>query len=289
MYSTIGFANTGQVVFFRYIPDLMHAAVPEISSAIFKKLRENIASVSMHTKPVTEGCWQAASVRVTNELEVGIPVRFELKSRIFMAQTIDNKPIIIASNYWAHTGPNLREMQNLMPKDKKGNFLIKLPSIVPIKKDEEYDLLDTFEVQNSPYSAAANSLRLGMGQINPYAVMLRAERIGIKVLYMYDRELFTEKHPLATNIGHRNLGIFVEDGREYSELAVASAKPIIIGGSEYKGAVIGKFAHVMRNYKEAPIAADAYRAAGMFEQVVNKAMNMHGVRQILGAGKWLQN
>ena len=89
-----------------------------------------------------------------------------------MAETINGEPIIVLSNYSANREAKMHKLKEILPKDRQGNCLINLPYALSARKTGHYDLLDTMTIQDSPYAKAAEALQLGMGQINPYAVML---------------------------------------------------------------------------------------------------------------------
>lgn len=274
----IGFAETGQVVFYSYILDLLQAGVPALTVEIFRKLQGTIPNTSMHTKPPTEGCLQAASVRVNNDLQIGVRLPHELKTRMFMAETIDGDPIIVLTNSRANFKTELPQVKALLPRDRAGKPLINLPHALSIKKSGDYDPLDEVSNGDSPYSKAANSLKLGMGQINPYAAMIMAERSGIKILCLYDSDLLkpsvlTGNNHLTTNAGHRSLGVFVEEGLAYVELAIANAKKLNIAGNEVPGAIVGDLGIVINEdkYKEPNQLGHVYRAATVFQNAVHSS------------------
>ena len=279
MNKLVDYTRTGQLVFFAY-RDYVRGVAPAFTSDIFKTIASEIPSASMHIKPATDGCIQAASVRVTNDMKIGVRLRHELKSRMFMAKTVEGEPIIIMANYRANFLFNAQKLKSLLPRDKNSNSLIKLPFSAGLKKDQEFDQLDLMDDVDSPYAAAKNALSLGMGQINPFSVMMRAEQMRVKLISLYDNDLFSsslryvydkDTH-LTTNVGHRNWGIYVEKGHDYLDLAIASAKPLVINDTEYKGAIVGDFAEIIlehkKPYREPTELAHIYRAAQVFDDAV---------------------
>lgn len=257
---------TGQVILFDYVAQLIPASAPPITHHVFQTLRYGISHASMHSKPPTPDCLTAASLRVRNDLEVGIPLPNELKSRMFMARTSEWEPVIVLSNYPADSRANIKKIAAILPKDRNGLSQINLPYGLTAKQARQYDPLDMLSGENSPYVTAAKILGLQIGEINPFSVMLRAEELGIKIICLYDKRLFQTRDILSTNAGSRQFGIFVENGLDYLELGISIAKPVVIDGKQYSGAIVGDISEKMEVYQQPPALAQLHLTLNAMEK-----------------------
>ena len=220
---------------------------------------------SFHTKPETDSCTASASVRVTNSPEsgIGVPVRMECKGRMFMAESVTGEPVVIAAFYHGDSGLNTKALQAALPR-RKGESLIKLPHTLTAKSRNKIDPGDRISIED-PYKHAAQALQLGLGQVNPISVILRAKELGVKVLCVFDKELSRTKEPITNNGGSRVIGTFVENGADYIDNAIALSEEVEIAGYKIPGFVVANIAQRDTGIRDFSAIGSVYQASQVFE------------------------
>jgi len=246
--------NLGQVLLFN--PKELPENAPSAVAFIFALLKQAHKDSSAHTKPKTFGCDEAILVRVTNERVVGVERSTELKSRMFYAEDIEGKPIIVACHYLADSTIDIDELRNLMPKDSRGNTLIKLPHSLSVKKVSGFDIGDEIGREDI-YSKAALITGLGMGEINPLSLIHSAVAGNFRLYQCFDKRFVSKQDAVTTNLGERRLGSYTPSGAKYAELAIGYTPKISVAGKDIAGYAVGDFTTIEK-YTESSLLRDLY-------------------------------
>lgn len=230
---------------------------------------QQLDQASLHTKPVTNSCESAVLFRVPNNFEVagvGTELEHECKGRIFAAKDALGDDIVIANFYMADSKLSFRKLAESLPRNS-GDSLITIPKSAFTRPKNNVDPMDLLSLGDS-YAKASELLGLGLGEINPFSVTLKAKERGVKLLCVYDERLANWKDYITNNAGSRTLGTYAVNGVDYIELAMSQAQNIEIGGKEVAGYVVADVAERSKNIEMPSAIRELYKAVGNFEKAL---------------------
>ena len=265
---------TGQIWFMTTNEHFLDAAKPGISPIEFQTLMmvSQLGNASVHSKPQTDSCETAVMVRIPNDFAVegiGTELSRECKGRIFMARDTFGDDVVIANFYMADSKLDFRKLAQSLPKDA-GYSLIEIPQAVKSRPKGNFDAMDLLSLED-PYKKASAALGLGLGEINPFSVVLQAKERGVKLLCVYDEELLKQHGYLTNNAGSRTLGIYAPNGVDYIELAIANTQAVEIGGNTVNGYIVADIAERDKNLQAPSALRNLYGAADSFEAALRAA------------------